>query len=355
VATRPLKVILFSLLFSLSLSMGITKYKVTTDPVDLWVASDSQARQDMEFFNENFWKFYRIEQLILAPKQISNFTGEYQDENDDPIKKQFSSLFKREVLKEAFELQKSIEELTILNEKTGRQISLKDICYQPISGKCATQSLFTYFANNFANLDDENYLERIMVCPENPTYWRGEMSCMEKNGIPLIYPEVALGGFNDKQFHKAKALIITFPINNYKEAHLNEDAILFENAFLNHLKNYIQKTNLTSHFDISYKAEKSIEDELDRQSQSDVGTVIVSYVIMFVYILLALGENDRGCLLLNTKCTIGLAGILVVILSVINCLGVFFFLGIPCTLIIVEVIPFLVLAVGIDNLFILGK
>lgn len=74
---------------------------------------------------------------------------------------------------------------------------------------------------------------------------------------------------------------------------------------------------------------------------------------MFVYILLALSENDRGTLFLNTKCTIGFAGVLVVILSVVSSLGVFFYFGVPCTLIIVEVIPFLVLAVGIDNLFIL--
>lgn len=337
--------------------MGVTQYKVTTDPVDLWVADTSIARQDMDYFSENFWKFYRIEQLILAPKNVKNFTGTYQDENDDPIKKQFSTLFDREILREAFELQRSIEELKIKNPKTGRLVSLKDICYQPIPGKCATQSFFTYFANSFENLNDENYLERIAVCPENPTYFRGEMSCMEKNGIPLIYPEVALGmtsflvlknldkklifkisftlgGFNDKNFIQAKALIITFPINNFKEAKLNEDAIAFENAFLNHVQNYIQRTNSTSHFEISYKAEKSIEDELERQSQSDIGTVVVSYVIMFIYILIALGENDRGALLLNTKVTIGLAGVLVVILSVVSTLGIFFFFNVPCTLIV---------------------
>lgn len=147
----------------------------------------------MEFFHENFWKFYRIEQLILAPKNISNFTGIYSDENDDQMNKQFSTLYKREVLREAFELQKNIEQLTAKNPRTGRIVRLQDICYQPLTDKCAIQSLFIYFANSFENLDDENYLERIAVCPENPTYFRGEMSCMPKNGIPLIYPEVAIG------------------------------------------------------------------------------------------------------------------------------------------------------------------
>lgn len=39
--------------------------------------------------------------------------------------------------------------------------------------------------------------------------------------------------------------------------------------------------------------------------------------------------------------------------SVICSVGLFGFIGIPATLIIIEVIPFLVLAVGVDNIFIL--
>jgi len=252
VATNPLKVLFISLLISMSLALGVVFYQVTTDPVELWVSSDSQARHDMEFFSDNFWKFYRIEQVILAPKKVSNFTGTYTDENDDPVSKQFSTLYKRDVLKEAFNLQRKIEQLTAKNPTTGRTIRLEDICYQPLPGKCATQSLFTYFANDFNNLDHENYLERLAVCPDNPTYFRGnDMSCMPRNGIPLIYPEVALGGFPERNFLQAKALILTFPVNNYKDVNLNSDSILWEKEFLNFIQNYIQNHNGSSHFDIS--------------------------------------------------------------------------------------------------------
>ena len=44
---------------------------------------------------------------------------------------------------------------------------------------------------------------------------------------------------------------------------------------------------------------------------------------------------------------------LIVLLSVAASLGVFSYAGISATLIIIEVIPFLVLAVGVDNIFIL--
>ena len=50
---------------------------------------------------------------------------------------------------------------------------------------------------------------------------------------------------------------------------------------------------------------------------------------------------------------LGLFGIALVILSVSSSVGFFSILGVRATLIIAEVIPFLVLAVGVDNVFIL--
>lgn len=51
------------------------------------------------------------------------------------------------------------------------------------------------------------------------------------------------------------------------------------------MKDY-ENPNLT----ISFSAERSIEDEINRESNSDISTIVVSYVIMFVYISLALGH-----------------------------------------------------------------
>ena len=53
------------------------------------------------------------------------------------------------------------------------------------------------------------------------------------------------------------------------------------------------------------------------------------------------------------KISLGLAGVLIVLLSVSSSVGFFSYLNIPATLIIIEVVPFLVLAVGVDNIFIL--
>lgn len=42
--------------------------------------------------------------------------------------------------------------------------------------------------------------------------------------------------------------------------------------------------------DVAWTTEKSIEDELDRTSKAEVITMVISYLVMFVYIALALGK-----------------------------------------------------------------
>ena len=56
---------------------------------------------------------------------------------------------------------------------------------------------------------------------------------------------------------------------------------------------------------------------------------------------------------IDAKITLGFSGILIVLFSVVSSLGFWSYIGEPATLIIIEVVPFLVLAVGVDNIFIL--
>ncbi|KAJ7371490.1 NPC intracellular cholesterol transporter 1 [Desmophyllum pertusum] len=127
----------------------------------------------------------------------------------------------------------------------------------------------------------------------------------------------------------------------------------WEKAFLEYMKHYVNNSanaNLT----ISYTAERAIQDELDRESDTDIITILVSYMIMFLYITVALGQV-KSCsrIMIDSKITLGFSGILIVLFSVVASLGFWSYIGEPATLIIIEVVPFLVLAVGVDNIFIL--
>jgi Niemann-Pick C1 protein len=114
------------------------------------------------------------------------------------------------------------------------------------------------------------------------------------------------------------------------------------------------QSNQTANFTVYYSAERSIQDELNRQSQSDILTIAISYTIMFLYVTLTLGHirSWRTCLI-DLKISVGFVGVFFVLLSVMSSIGFYSYCGIAGTLIILEVIPFLVLAVGVDNIFII--
>jgi predicted RND superfamily exporter protein len=71
---------------------------------------------------------------------------------------------------------------------------------------------------------------------------------------------------------------------------------------------------------------------------------------MFIYIGIAIGQFPS---FVFSGFTLAIIGILIVLASVISSMGVIAYLGIGFTMISAEVIPFLVLAIGVDNMFII--
>ena len=137
----------------------------------------------------------------------------------------------------------------------------------------------------------------------------------------------------------------------------------WEKVFLDFMKDFTEtqqqlreqnRWNETANFTVYYSAERSIQDELNRQSESDILTIAISYTIMLLYVTLTLG-HIRSCRtwLIDLKISVGFVGVLFVLLSVMSSIGFYSYCGIAGTLIIFEVIPFLVLAVGVDNIFII--
>lgn len=94
------------------------------------------------------------------------------------------------------------------------------------------------------------------------------------------------------------------------------------------------------------------------QSGADVSTVVLSYAAMLAYIAVAMARFPSDMrplgMLVHTRAALGLAGMGIVVGAVGGALGLLGWVGLSSTLIIMEVIPFLVLAVGVDNMFILS-
>uniref|UniRef100_A0A8C7YL57 NPC1 like intracellular cholesterol transporter 1 n=1 Tax=Oryzias sinensis TaxID=183150 RepID=A0A8C7YL57_9TELE len=357
-----LKVLLLSAVVVAVLSVGLKSIELTTDPVELWSAPNSQARQEKDFHDKHFGPFFRTNQLILtAPDKKGSIY-------DSLLfgKQNFSGIVSKDLIIQLLELQQKIQDLN-------RTASLKDVCYAPLNPSnpsltdCAVNSLPQYFQNSLENINakanmtelgvtkEVDWRDHLIYCLNSPLSFKDitalGMSCMADYGAP-VFTFLAVGGYEDDDYTNAEALILTFSLNNFpREDPKFKVALQWEKEFLKIVQDY-QKDPATN-FTFAYMAERSLEDEINRTTAEDIPIFMISYLVIFVYIAVALGEYS-SCkrLLVDSKFLVGLGGILVVGCSVLASMGFYSWIGIPSSLVILQVVPFLVLAVGADNIFI---
>ncbi|XP_066140197.1 NPC intracellular cholesterol transporter 1 isoform X2 [Euwallacea fornicatus] len=362
-AEKPWMILFFGCCLVVTLGHGVKYLRITTDPVELWASPTSRSRVEKEFFDSHFNPFYRNEQIIIKAKNMPKIVHPTSLGNIT-----FGPAFNNTFLIEVLNLQ---EQIKAIGE--GTEYSFDKICFAPLRNEgdettldqCSIQSLWGYFQNdiesfNFTDVDplgfELNYLDALLKCTANPY----NVECLAPYGGP-VDPAIAFGGFlksgesltKNPPYENATAVILTFVVNNYHNKTKVVPAMEWEKRYVEFMKNYTAG-NSSEFMDIAFTSERSVEDELDRESQGDVITILISYLIMFAYIAVSLGQvNNCSRLLIDSKITLGLGGVTIVLASVVSSVGLFGFVGTPATLIIIEVIPFLVLAVGVDNIFIL--
>lgn len=336
VARRPLTVIAISLIVTGLCAIGITKMVMETDPVKLWVPPNSDVLTQKNTFDSQFGPFYRIEQLILTI-----------DQSQLPPGTPTPSILEIDWLLKAQHIQDQVMNLTVINN--GRLVTLESICYKPIPHKgCVVQSVTEYFQAPDApklvpGLPTSTIISQLKKCSLTYT----DSHCRSDIGA-VTYPWVVLGSYEGDDYPSAQALVITYPVNN--SLVLNSDAEAWEQAFLDLAAAGIPGMTVV------YSAERSVSDELIRGGDASIGIVALSYFIMFIYISFALGRLfplNAKLMFVRTKFLLGLGAIITVCMSLAISLGLCSAFGVSMTPIISEVTPFLVLAIGIDNVFII--
>uniref|UniRef100_A0A8B9ES79 NPC1 like intracellular cholesterol transporter 1 n=1 Tax=Anser cygnoides TaxID=8845 RepID=A0A8B9ES79_ANSCY len=336
----------------------------------LWSAPGSQARQEKAFYDEHFGPFLRTCQVIVTARD------QRPGATYDSVvlgAKNFSGVLSAEVLQVLLELQDQLTGASVWMQEEGREVTLQDVCYAPLNpsgpslADCCINSVTQYFQNNRTRLamvatqtvgketGTVDWHDHLIYCVNSPLSFKDitslELSCMAEYGGP-VFPYIALGGYPDSEYTQAEALIITYSLNNFPRSDPRHKWVLsWEQRFLEVVRDF--QRNHSQNLSISFMAERSLEDEINRTTGEDIPVFAVSYLVVFAYIALALGEYTAWRrVLVESKVTLALGGIAVVLGAVFASMGFLALLGLPSSLIILEVVPFLVLAVGADNIFI---
>eukprot|EP01027_Heterolobosea_sp_BB2_P010363 GEZU01015213.1.p1 GENE.GEZU01015213.1~~GEZU01015213.1.p1 ORF type:complete len:937 (+),score=186.59 GEZU01015213.1:272-3082(+) len=326
-ARHPILVILACILI-VGLSAIPIPFRITfeTDPQKLWVPDDDRTVIEQNYFNEQFSPYFRVEQIIVTAKQEGQ------------------NVINHDALLELYSLIHTLETFSI--EYGGQQWSLPQLCYRPVPGKgCMVQSPLEYWQNNYTTLaSDPNPAGHIYTCIKHGLT---DHSCWSSIGIPTSNTTV-LGSTTideDTQTVDSKAMLVSYLLMNNETA---DAAAAWEKQFIDIIGNFAQNT---SYISVYYYAQRSVQDELGAQTSADIITIIISYAAMFLYVAVSLGQIHP----IKSKFLLAFAGILIVICSVIFSVGFCSLIGIKATLIISEVIPFLILAIGVDNMFIMAN
>ncbi|KAJ8400104.1 hypothetical protein AAFF_G00401430 [Aldrovandia affinis] len=338
-------------------------------PLKLWSAPNSRARREKDFHDSHFDPFFRTNQLILtAPSRPGH--------SYDSLlfgKHNFSGIISKDLIQQLLELQTRIQAIEFWSDELNRTATLKDICFAPLNPgnpsltDCAVNSLPQYFQNSLDHLNSKvnmtelgvtkevDWRDHFIYCVNSPLSFKDitdlGLSCMADYGGP-VFPFLAVGGYENEEYTTAEALILTFSLNNYgRESPEFKLVEKWEQMFLDLIQEY--QRNPATNFTFAYMAERSLEDEINRTTAEDIPIFMISYAVIFVYIAVALGEySSFKRILVDSKFLVGLGGILVVVCSVLSAMGFYAWIGVPSSLVILQVVPFLVLAVGADNIFI---
>jgi len=304
-AKFPVMTIMISVLVVVLMSLGWMRFEVETDPVRLWVAPDSAAAQEKAFFDDQFGPFFRAEQVFLV-----NDTAE----GAGPV-------LSYETLDWWFGVESQIQRLKSF--ETG--VTLDKVCFKPIDDACVVQSVTGYFQGDFANVSPSSWQEDLLACVDNPTM------CLPNFQQPLD-AHLLFGGV-DESVLDAKALVVTWVVKNHPEGTPEvQHAMDFEDELKNYLK-MVAEDAKSRGLRLSFNTEISLEQELNKSTNTDAKIVVVSYIIMFLYASLALGSTtltvrsilrDPANALVQSKFMLGIVGIVIVLMSVSASVGFVF-------------------------------
>lgn len=339
---NPLLIFLLTSWLVFAMLFGAVNINITANPIEIWSGPESRSRQDFNYFNSRFGPFYRAAQVFLTvdlePLEVDGVI--------------YGPAFRLEALQELIRLEDAIINL---GRDTGGVV-LEDVCYAPLRSRgappsldqCVSMSASVYLGDDRNNINNATYLNKILGCLNN---FYG-LDCLASWGGGAE-PEISFGGYEDGNILNATTLLINFPISNYLSVEELIPVLEWEQAYLDLILDYEQNTK-PEFIDVAYAAERSIQDEIERVSRAEAVPIAASYVLMFIYVTLALGKfTTCKTFLVGSKVLVAVGSIIVVLIAIFCAIGLMGYTGISTTLLAVNVIPFFILSVGIDNVFLM--
>ena len=301
------------LLVAITLTSGFSKLEPEWNVKYLFLPENSEASQDIrKARNLGFELEVRQEEVIVLPKYNK-------------------SVLSQECLDEIIDLHKVITQIKHYDK----------YCFRPNpNNPCASINLLEIFGYENDNL--LNISQHINVVLQNDTFLMSNGRRLQDN-----FNRIFGKGTTNSSLDSTNAIRFVYFMTEYTREDKRRKSILdWEIEFLDKVSSFAKNTTCAEVF---YVAERSVDDSVIESTGSDIKLFALTFTIMGIFS----GIVNSGCAGVGFgRQLLGLGSLLSIYLGVNAALGFLLFLNVPFVS-MVGVLPFFVVSIGIDDVFII--
>ena len=322
IAKHPLVTISICLVFVSVCSVGFVWFQAENRTVKLFIPQSSQAIDDLNTAEKYFRVKFREEIILLVAA------------SDHP------NVLAPDCLRQAFKAHRAVMELD----------SYSDFCVT-LSGDKAQSQEDCMMINplEFLQFNESNLNSKNLAQVQDELTRADNTSKLMRNGRPFWYNFNRMFGGASRThggITEAKALQMVYLMRDPTDEDTNEKVLDWEKTFIDKVSSF---ENSLSCFEVHYSSERSLDDAIAESSGSDVTLVSITFTLMITFACVMLGKFLNP---LTGHSLLANAGVFAVALGILAGFGLAMWCRVPFVS-IVGVLPFLVLGIGIDDMFIL--
>ena len=210
---------------------------------------------------------------------------------------------------------------------------------------CVRTDPFQLFNYSTQAMRNNNVVQTVNMLMANPDY-------LMLNGRPLATSVGEIFGKhkqdNNGNIHHASALRIIFPIKSPNTDHGYSEVLRWEKEFLKHMKS-LKDPFKRKGLDLYFFTFRSVDDSIESSTGGDIMYISLTFAIMCTFTCLALSRFRD---VVTGHGLAGIVGLIVVCMGVASGFGLVILCGTKFTA-TVGILPFLILGVAIDDMFII--
>ena len=322
IAKHPLITIQVCIVFVSVCSVGFVWFQSETRTVKLFIPQSSKSIDDLNTAEKYFRVKIRQEIILLVA-------------SSDHL-----NVLSPECLKQAFDAHNAVMELesyldfcVTLSENISRSLD-----------NCMMVNPLEFVQFNKTKLEgkDLKQVQQELNRAYNDT-------ALMRNGRPFWYNFKRMFGNVSREqggITGAKALQMVYFMRDPSEEDETDKIIKWEKTFIDEMASLVGKLNC---FEVHYSSERSLDDAIAESSGSDVTLVSITFTLMITFASVMLGKFLNP---LTGHSLLANGGVFAVALGIVAGFGLAMWCRVPFVS-IVGVLPFLVLGIGIDDMFIM--